>query len=456
MSKTKKAKAVSLDYEPRDWQQECHAVKARFTVLALHRRAGKTELALMELIDEALRTTKELSMFVYLAPFLKQAKVIAWARLKQRLYPLLVSGACEVSESDLSVKFTHNQAVLRIFGADNPDAMRGVRLDGAVIDEVAQIRPEVWEDIIQPALSDRKGWALFIGTPSGINLFSELFFKAENDQSGIWRARRYTVYDTQAIDPGEVQRLRGDMPESSFAREYLCDFSVAGDDQLITLADAELASKRTYPVNEFDHQPFVLGVDPARLGDDRSVIVRRQGMQMFDPLVFHGLDNMEFAARVVAQIEEFRPHSVFIDSGGGAGVIDRIRQLGKDVVEVPFGGRAISPQRFVNRRSEMWWQVREWVRSGGAIPDHRDLKTELATPIYWYDAQGRVALEPKSEIKKRLAGGASPDIADALALTFAHPVASVEPYDRLGQKVKVNRGMDYDPLDQMSKELENK
>ena len=449
----KKPKPIDLHYEPRDWQRECHASKTRFTVLALHRRAGKTELALMELIDEALRCPRELPLFVYLAPFLKQAKVIAWARLKQRLQPLIITGAAEVQESELTVKFKHNGATIRILGADNPDSMRGVRLDGAVIDEVAQIRPEVWEDIIQPALSDRKGWALFIGTPAGVNLFSELFFKAERDASGTWSAARYTVFDTDALDPGEVQRLRGDMPESSFAREYLCDFSAAGDDQLITLGEADTASQREYPLGEFSEQPMVFGVDPARFGDDRSVIVRRQGFQMFDPLVYQGLDNMEFAARIVSLMEQYRPHSVFIDSGGGAGVIDRIRQLGRDVIEVPFGGRATNPARFMNRRAEMWWEMREWIRGAGGIPDNRDLKQELATPLYWYDPQGRIVLEPKAQIKKRLQGGASPDIAEALALTFAHPVRAETPEEIFGIRTPRSRRKDYDPLERFDREV---
>jgi len=156
--------AIRLDYHPRAWQRECHLKRRRFTVLALHRRAGKTELAIMELIDKCLKCKAELGFFVYVAPFLKQAKAIAWARLKQKLLPMRQTAAIDINEADLAVTFKHNGATIRLFGGDNPDALRGVRLDGCVIDEVAQIRPEVWNDIIQPALSDRQGWAMFIGT----------------------------------------------------------------------------------------------------------------------------------------------------------------------------------------------------------------------------------------------------------------------------------------------------
>jgi hypothetical protein len=434
-------KNIKLDYTPRAWQQQCHRRRRRFSVLALHRRAGKTELAVMELIKKAAGFKRDLGLFFYVAPFLKQAKAIAWARLKQKLEPVRESGAIDVNEGELSVRFKHNGAVIRLFGADNPDAMRGVRLDGVVIDEVAQIRPEVWNDIVQPALSDRKGWALFIGTPSGVNLFSELFYKA--DTLPDWFNARYTVHDTDAIQPDEVQRLKRDMAETSFAREYLCDFSAAGDDQLISLAQAEEAARREYTEKDVEHAPVILGVDPARFGDDRSVIFRRKGLQAFDPLVYRGLDNMELAGRVAAAIKEHSPDAVFIDAGAGAGVIDRLRQLEYDVVEVPFGGKAINEGLFINRRAEMWWAMREWIGQGGAIPNDPSLKQELGTPTYWYDGSGRRVLESKDDIKQRLQGGGSPDLADALALTFAYQVGKKVLRDIYDKPVK--RETDYDP-----------
>ena len=375
----------------------------------------------MVLIDQALKCKDDLGFYAYLAPMLKQAKVIAWKRLKQRLEPLLRSGGCEFNEGDLLVTFKHNGSTIRLFGGDNPDALRGVRLDGAVLDEVGQMKPELWMDIIQPALSDRLGFAMFIGTPSGINLFSELYYRASSLPD--WNAARYTVYDTNAIDAAEVERLKRDMPETAFAREYLCDFNAAGEDQLISLSDVETSSQRVYTERDvLTGTPRILGVDPARFGDDRSVVMKRQGLQAFTPYVYRGVDNMELAARVASIIEEWQPDAVFIDAGAGAGVIDRLRQLEYDIIEVPFGGKALQPAQFVNRRTEMWWEMREWITAGGAIPPEPTLKQELSTPVYWYDQQGRKMLEAKDDIKKRLQGGASPDIADALALTFAHPV----------------------------------
>jgi hypothetical protein len=434
---------VELHYHPREWQRECHENKRRFTVLALHRRAGKTELATMELIHKAAGFKQELGFFVYLAPFLKQAKAIAWARLKQKLEPLRVTGAIDVNEADLAVVFKHNGATIRLFGGDNPDALRGVRLDGAVIDEVAQVKPEVWNSILQPALADRKGWAMFIGTPAGINLFSDLYYGAAKRPE--WYAAKYTVYDTDALDALEIERLRGSMSEEAFAREFLCDFSAAGDSQLISMADTENAARRQYPDGDIINSPLVIGVDPARFGDDRSAVVLRQGLRMETPIVRNGIDNMALASLVAQVIEDRDPDAVFIDAGAGSGVIDRLRQLGYGVTEVPFGGKATYPNLFANKRAEMWWAMKEWVEQGGSIPNDMSLKSELSTPTYQYDSVGRRVLESKDEIKKRLQGGGSPDIADALALTFAYPVAKQLPREVRDLIQPDNR--DYDPYE---------
>ncbi len=408
---------IDLGYRPRAWQKQCHLNRQRFTVLALHRRAGKTELALAELIDKALRFDQELGLFFYVAPLLKQAKAIAWLRLKQKVAPLLMRGLVEINESELWVRFTNNQAVIRVYGADSPDRMRGVRLDGVVLDETAQMKPEVWDDIIQPALSDRLGWALFIGTPKGINLFSKLFFDARDKPD--WHAALYTVHDTESLPPSEVARLESELPEMSWRREYLCDFSAAGDEQLISLSDVEEATRRHVRREQYDFAPVILGVDPARFGDDRSVIAVRQGLYCRGFKVYTKIDNMALAAYVSQAMADYQADAVFCDAGNGAGVIDKLRQMGHEVVEVHFGGRASKP-RYLNKRAEIWFEMREWLLTGGVIPKDTALKQDLAAPTYSFDNQDRVVLESKDELKSR--GLPSPDLGDALALTFSYPV----------------------------------
>jgi hypothetical protein len=408
---------IDLGYRPRTWQEECHRHRRRFTVLALHRRAGKTELALRELIDKALRFRRDLGLFFYVAPLLKQAKAIAWLRLKQIVLPLQLAGLAEVNESELWVRLLTNGATIRVYGADSPDRMRGVRLDGVVLDEVAQMAPEVWDDILQPALSDRLGWALFIGTPKGVNLFSQLFFSARDKAD--WHAALYTVHDTDSLPPSEVVRLQAEMSELSWRREYLCDFSAAGDEQLIGLADVEEATRRHLRKDQYDFAPVILGVDPARFGDDRSVIFPRQGLHALAPRVYTKIDNMALAGYVAQAIEDYSADAVFVDAGNGAGVIDKLRQMGFEVTEVHFGGRPNRP-RYVNKRTEMWCELRDWISAGGVIPRHTALMQDLAAPTYKFDVQDRLVLESKDDLKAR--GLPSPDLGDGLALTFAFPV----------------------------------
>ena len=397
-----------------------------------------TVYATMELIDAALKCREDLGLFVFVAPFLSQAKSIAWGMIKFRLRELVRLGAAHVNEAELTITFKSNGAKIKLFGGDNPDALRGVRLDGAVLDEVAQMKPEIWSDIIQPALSDRKGWAIFIGTPNGINMFSEKYYKAKTLEG--WSSHLYTVYDTDAIEKEEVERLRRDMSEASFEREYMCNFAVSGEDQLISMDEVETASNRVLRVGECDYAPKIIGVDIARFGSDSSVIQKRQGFQLFEPIEFRGLDNMEMANQVIYHINAWQPDAVFLDAGGGSGVIDRVRQLGHSVIEVPFGGKSGDP-KCSNKRSEMFCNLRDWLRAGGSIPNHIRLKQDLATPRFWYDKFNRIILEPKDDIKAR--GLPSTDFADAAALTFAQPVV---PRNRVLVKEKQEHEYNYEPL----------
>jgi hypothetical protein len=437
-------KTIDLGYRPRQWQRECHLNRKRFTVLALHRRAGKTELALRQLLDSALRCNLELGLFFYVAPLLKQAKTIAWARLKQIVAPLQMAGMAEVNESELWVRLLTNGAMIRVYGADNPDAMRGVRLDGVVIDEVADVKPETWREVLQPALADRLGWAMFIGTPHGINLFSELFFRGRDLVD--WHASLYTVYDTDALNPEEVERYRQSVDENTFKREMLCDFSASGEDQLMSLTDVNEACRRHLRQDEYAHAARILGVDPARFGDDRSVIFPRQGLYAMHPQVYRGIDNMALADKVAQQIELFRPDAVFIDAGNGSGVIDRLRQLHHEVIEVHFSGSP-SQARYLNKRAEMWFEMRDWLRAGGAIPDLVDLKQDLAAPTYRFTPADKIQLESKDDIKAR--GLPSPDLGDALALTFAFPIykdhSAVARARAMGLPTIDENPLEYDP-----------
>lgn len=221
--------------------------------------------------------------------------------------------------------------------------------------------------------------------------------------------------------------------------------------QANTLVAADVANgalRRSAGESEYTYEPRVLGVDVARFGDDRSVIFPRQGRVAFRPKTYRNLNLMELVGQVVLTIDRWKPDAVFVDvTGMGAGVVDRLRELGHVVIGVDFGSRPVRPEpKFRDRRAEMWWSAAEWLTSGGCLPDVPELVGELTAPTYRFDSSGRLCLEPKDELKKR--GLPSPDLADALALTFAAPVVKLNPIQALERRYETGataRG-DYDPF----------
>ena len=413
---------VVIPYRPRFPQDEIHKQLEthRFCVLVAHRRLGKTVLSVNHLIKRAITDRKERGMYAYLAPFRNQAEQIAWGYLKHYTSQI---PAISINEQKLSILLP-NGATIRIFGADNPDALRGLYFDGVVIDEVAQIKPTLWGEVIRPALADRKGWAAFIGTPKGINLFSQIYDQALNLMSKgdpDWCAMLYSVEQTHVIDEKELAALKVEMSENEFRQEFLCDFSAAQDNGLIPIDDIRAAANKFYRESEYMGAPLIYGIDVARFGSDASVIFKRRGLVAFEPIVIRKFDNMALADRIAVEMAKEKPDAVFIDSGAGQGVIDRLRQMRFDVVEVPFGAQAIDKEQFANRRMEMWWHMAQWIKQGGAIPPDPVLQGDLGAPTYGYTPKGPKILEAKDKLKERI--GRSPDLADALALTFAAPVA---------------------------------
>jgi len=233
------------------------------------------------------------------------------------------------------------------------------------------------------------------------------------------------------------------MDDSQYRREFLCDFSASMDNALITIDKVSDAAAKKMTDADITGSARIIGVDVARFGSDRSVIQKRQGLAAFEPKIFDDIDNMTLAGMVAQTINEWKPDAVFIDSGRGEGVIDRLRQLGYFITEVNFGGKALNPT-YNNKRAEMWDGIRIWLEDGGALPPHTDLKTDLCVPTYKFDSANRMQLESKDDIKKR--GGRSPDLGDALALTFSYPVAAKK-IGHFGFKEEAVLA-DYDPFNE--------
>jgi hypothetical protein len=163
---------------------------------------------------------KQNGRYAYVAPYYGQAKQVAWDYLKASTRGLGV----KVSETELRVDFMHG-ARIRLYGADNPDAMRGIYLDGVVMDEMADMRPNVWSQIISPTLADRAGWAVFIGTPKGRNEFCEIYETAKRDPE--WLSIMLKASETGILPPEELARQRTLMSEDEYAQEYECSFEAA-------------------------------------------------------------------------------------------------------------------------------------------------------------------------------------------------------------------------------------
>ena len=198
----------------REHQRALYDHRQRFNVWVCHRRFGKTVLALYQLIADAYANTRPRPRYGYLAPLYRQGKVIAWDMLKHLTRPL---PGTKINEAELRVDLTGDRRI-QIFGADNPDALRGLYLDGAVFDEYAQMRPRIWSEVVRPALADREGWATFIGTPMGKNHFYDLYQQAQEEAG--WHRALYTVEETQVLPESELASARATMAPEQYAQEF--------------------------------------------------------------------------------------------------------------------------------------------------------------------------------------------------------------------------------------------
>jgi len=211
---------VELDYCPRTVFEDFHDRTERWAVIVAHRRCGKTLGCILDLIYRAISEGKEDGRYAYVAPYYSQAKNIAWDYLQKYSQPVLA----KANQSELWVELV-NGARIRLFGADNPDALRGLYLDGIVLDEYADMRPRIWGEIIRPLLSDRLGWAVFIGTPKGHNGFWELYSAAINKDDWYVKTLRASV--TGLIAESELADAAKSMTQDQYLQEFECDFESA-------------------------------------------------------------------------------------------------------------------------------------------------------------------------------------------------------------------------------------
>ncbi len=219
---------VSTGYVPRPLQYKLHRALTRFNVIVCHRRFGKTVFSINHMIDRALRSQLPMPRFAYIAPNYGQAKRVVWDQLKH--YTAKIPGV-EVNEADLRVDIPGNKARIMLLSAENYPTLKGIYLDGVILDEYAEMNPATWSEGIRPTLSDRKGWGIFIGTPKGQNNFYELHKYATEGKEGEldpeWYAALYRASETGIIDQTELDSARRVMTEDEYEQEYECSFVAA-------------------------------------------------------------------------------------------------------------------------------------------------------------------------------------------------------------------------------------
>jgi predicted phage terminase large subunit-like protein len=214
---------ADLKIELLPWQQEVWQDNTRFKVIAAGRRTGKSRLAAYLLIVNALQT--ERGHVFYVAPTQGQARTIMWDLLLELGHPVIKGS--HVNNLELTLI---NGTKISLKGADRPETMRGVSLKFLVLDEYADIKPEVWEMILRPALADQKGYALFIGTPMGRNHFYELYKYAQLSKDEDYKAWHFTSYDNPTLDPKEIDTAKKSMSSYAFRQEFMASFEARGSE----------------------------------------------------------------------------------------------------------------------------------------------------------------------------------------------------------------------------------
>ena len=213
-------KKIKLKYRPRSVFADFHKRNQRWAVLVAHRRAGKTVACINDLIRRALLENKKDARYAYIAPYYSQAKTIAWDYLMRYTEPFRVSA----NQSELWVQL-FNGAKIRLFGGDAPDSLRGLYLDGVVLDEYADMKPSIWGAVIRPLLADRQGWAVFIGTPKGHNSFYEIYNTAT--KANNWFVKTLRASQTKLLPDTELLDAQASMSPDQYEQEFECSFEAA-------------------------------------------------------------------------------------------------------------------------------------------------------------------------------------------------------------------------------------
>lgn len=308
---------ADLNFALLPWQQEVFSDKTRFKVVAAGRRCGKSRMAAVTLLIEGLRCPQG-SAVLYVSPTMGQSRQIVWDLLLDLGREVIQSS--HVNNLDITLI---NGARIYVRGADRPDTLRGVSLTYAVLDEVADIKPEAWEQVIRASLSDKRGRALFIGTPKGRNWFYDTFKLGESEDDPDWKSWHFTTADNPLIDQKEIESAKKTLSSFAFKQEYMASFTNAGSD----IFKEEWIKYGVEP----DYGSYYVAVDLAgfeevakqaanskkRLDESAISIVKvTDDGKWFVQKIEHGRwDIRETAAKILIAIRDYRPLAVGIERG---------------------------------------------------------------------------------------------------------------------------------------------
>lgn len=430
-----------MGYAPTEFQREFHKTRRAqpYTVFVAHRRFGKTEACLAELITGCLTCKLPAPNYKYVAPTLKQAKEIAWAPLMKLIARMKKNGVrgIDVSRTDGRVSFecaVSAPAVLQFSGLEEPDNLRGGYDDGMIVDEAATMKAGIWGEVLVPRLADRGGWAVITGTVKGMDQLYD-FYSLGNPKSDRYDSHWASLYYPIGVTRGKIPWLTeeklatlasgmGGTDSVAWRQEMELDWLANDGSLLISLGPVRDAMRRTLAEDEYKNAANVLGVDTSGHGTDKTEMVRRQGRAVFAKKEFGDVDSLYLATQILMEHRANPLDAVFVDCTGGygLGVVDNLRRMSADFIiyEINFSAKANDSEHYFNKRAEMWDEMNRWIPSG-VLPNDETLCKDLTNVRYEID-RGRLKLEDKKQVKQRL--GRSPDTADALALTFAYPVVS--------------------------------
>jgi hypothetical protein len=350
---------IEIPYKPREHQLKVHELLEgkRFAVVVAHRRFGKTVAALNHLIREAVLNEKETPRYAYIAPTYGQAKRVAWDYLVKYTEPL--GGTNNISE--LRVDFWGRR--IQLYGSDNPDSLRGQYFDGVIIDEVGDQNPKIWTDIVRPALTDRKGWCLFIGTPKGHNHFKELRDRAETEDG--WGLLEFKASETGVVDDTELKAAKNEMGEDKYRQEFECSFDAAVEGSYYGQILNELEDKKHMQEIPREELSRTFTAWDLGMGDSTSIWVAQlvgTEVRLIDYYENHGVGLDHYVKWIkdndYLKAEHILPHDVRVrELGTGKSRMEMLEEAGLEVKIAPRMGLDDGIQAVRRLLPRCWFNV---------------------------------------------------------------------------------------------------